>query len=137
MCNLASPAYLRQHGVPQSLDDLAHHRIVYYANNLRNQDAVWRYARGDTVRALPMRAALTVNSATFMVAAALKGLGIVQLSAPTCQRLLDSGELIEVLPAFAPPPLQVSLLLPHRRHIAARVEAVLSWIMQVTRPQML
>lgn len=137
MCNLASPAYLRQYGVPLSLDDLAHHRIIHYANNLRNEDAALRYASDGAVLTVPMRSAIAVNSGAFLQVACLKGLGIMQMSVPTCQRLIDSGELIEVLPEFTPPPLLVSLLLPHRRHIAPRVEAVLNWIIQVTRPHML
>lgn len=136
MCNLASPAYLKQYGVPLSLDDLAHHRLIHFAKNLRNEDAVLRYVHDGAVRAVPMRSAFVVNSGSFMQAACLKGLGIMQMSSPTCQRLIDSGELIEVLPEFRPPPRQVSLLLPHRRHIAPRVEAVLGWIIQVTRPHM-
>lgn len=137
MCNLASPAYLRQYGVPQSLDDLVDHRLLHYASNLRNEDAVLRYALDGVVRTTPMRSALAVNSGVFLQAACLKGLGIMQMSVPTCQRLIDSGELIEVLPAFTPPPLQVSLLFPHRRHVPPRVEAVLNWIIQLTRPSML
>ena len=137
MCNLASPAYLRHHGVPHSLADLAQHRIIHYASNLRNEDAAFRYAHDGAVRTVPMRSALAVNSGAVMKVACQEGLGIMQISATTCQRLIDSGELIEVLPGFAPPPLQVSLLLPHRRHIAPRVEAVMNWILQVTRPQML
>lgn len=136
MCNLASPAYLRQHGVPLSLGDLAQHRIIHYANNLRNEDAGLRYAHGGAVRTAPMHSALAVNSGTFLQLACLKGLGIMQMSVPTCQRLIDSGELVEVLPEFTPPALQVSLLLPHRRHIAPRVEAVLNWIIQAVRPHM-
>ena len=137
MCNLASPAYLRQYGVPLLPGDLAHHRIIHYANNLRNEDAVFRYVHDSALRTVPMRSALVVNGGTILQMACLKGLGIMQMSAPTCQRLIDSGELIEVLPEFRPPPLQISLLLPHRRHIAPRVEAVLNWIIQVTRPHTL
>lgn len=137
MCNLASPAYLQEHGVPLSLGDLAQHRVIHYANNLRNEDAGLRYAYGAAVRTVPMRSALAVNSGVFLQLACLKGLGIMQMSVPTCQRLIDSGELVEVLPEFTPPPLQVSLLLPHRKNIALRVEAVLNWIIQVTRPYML
>lgn len=137
MCNLASPAYLRQYGVPRSLGDLAHHRLIHYTGNLRNEDAVLRYAQDDAVRTVPMRSALALNGGTFFQAACLQGLGIMQMSLPTCQRLIDKGELIEVLPEFTPPPLQVSLLLPHRRHIAPRVEAVLNWTIQVIRPHML
>ena len=137
MCNLASPAYLRQYGVPLSLDELARHRILHYANNLRHEDAVLRYVRDGAVRTVPMRSALAVNSGAFLQAACVQGLGIMQMSVPTCQRLIDSGALVEILPELTPPPLQVSLLLPHRRHIAPRVEAVLNWIIQVARPHML
>lgn len=137
MCNLASPAYIKQHGVPRSLGDLSQHRIIHYASNLRNEGAGLRYAYDGTVRTVPMRSALAVNSGTFLQTACLKGLGIIQMSAPTCQRLINSGELIEVLPEYTPPPLQVSLLLSHRRHLVPRVEAVVNWIIQVTRPHML
>lgn len=137
MCNLASPAYLQKYGTPQSLDDLSQHRIIHYASNLRNEDAVFRYAQDGAIRTVPMRSALAVNSGTFLQVACLQGLGIMQMSVPTCQRLIDSGALIEVLPEFKPPALQVSLLFAHRRHVAPRVEAVLNWIIQVTRPHML
>ena len=136
MCNLASPAYIRQYGEPLSLGDLSLHRIIHYASNLRNEDAGLRYTHDGAVRVIPMRSALAVNSGTFLQSACLKGLGIMQMSVPTCQRLIDGGELVEVLPEFTPPALQVSLLLPHRRHIAPRVEAVLNWITQAVRPHM-
>ena len=137
MCNLASPAYLQKYGTPQSLDDLSQHRIIHYASNLRNEDAVLRYAQDGAIRTVPMRSALAVNSGTFLQVACLQGLGVMQMSVPTCQRLIDSGALIEVLSEFKPPDLQVSLLFAHRRHVAPRVEAVLNWIIQVTRPHML
>lgn len=134
-CNVASPAYLQQYGVPLSLEDLAQHRIIHYSN-MRNRDAGWRYTRDGCVQVISMRRALAVDSGAFLQAACLRGLGIIQASIPTSQHLIDSGALVEVLPEFTAPPIQVSLLLPHRRP-APRVEAVLSWITQVTRPHML
>ncbi|WP_460105516.1 LysR family transcriptional regulator [Pseudomonas sp. S3_H06] len=135
-CNLASPAYLRQYGVPSSLADLAGHRVIHYANNLRSEEAAWRYAVDGEVQSVPMVSALAINSGSLLLAACRNGLGIMQVSVPASQRLIDSGELVEVLPEFRPPPIQASLLLPHRRHVAPRVEAVLNWLTQVTRPYM-
>jgi DNA-binding transcriptional LysR family regulator len=137
MCNLASPAYLRRHGTPRTLADLADHRIVHYAANLRSDGAAFRYDVDGVVRTVPMRAALSVNSSTFLQAGCLNGLGIMQVAVPTNRRLIDSGQLVEVLPEFRPPPMQVSLMVPQRRHIAPRAEAVFNWIMQITRPVML
>lgn len=80
--------------------------------------------------------ALAVKSGVILQVTCLQGLGIMQMSVRTCQRLIDSGELVEVLPELTPPSLQVSLRLPHRRHIAPRIEAVPNRIIKVTRPHM-
>ncbi|MYN19136.1 LysR family transcriptional regulator [Rugamonas sp. FT107W] len=137
MCNLASPAYLNRHGTPRKLGDLAGHRIVHHAANLRSDGAAFRYEVDGVVRAVPMRAALSVNSSVSMQAACLNGLGIMQVAQPTNRRLIDSGELVEVLPELSAPPVQVSLMVPHRRHIAPRAEVVFNWIARVTGPCML
>ena len=44
--------------------------------------------------------------------------------------------LVEVLPRFTAAPLPVSLLYPHRRQLAPRVQAMLQWIAQVVAPQL-
>lgn len=136
MCNLASPAYLRRHAIPLSLEDLENHRIIHYTGTSHKEHAVFRYFQDGTTKAHPMPSAFSVNSGNFMHAACLSGMGIMQLSKPTCQRMIDDGSLIEILPDFIPPPLQVSLLIPHRMHTAPRVKEVLNWLTQTIRPHM-
>jgi len=135
-CNLASPSYIRQYGMPSSIEDLSHHRIIHYANNLHQEGAYFRYLSEGAVRAIPMRSALTVNSGSFLQAACLNGLGIIQISRPTNQRHIERGELVEVLPEFSGPLIPAAVLLPHRRHIAPRVDAVLNWIIKISRLHM-
>lgn len=43
MANAASPIYLREHGAPQTLADLARHRVVHYTPRLTSNDAGWEY----------------------------------------------------------------------------------------------
>lgn len=136
MGNLASPAYLAAHGTPHTLADLAGHRLVYYANNLRNEEASLHCMVDGVPQAVPMRSALAVNNSAFMQAACLHGLGIMQGALATNRRLIESGQLVEVLPASRLPPVPVTLLLPQRRHLAPRVEMVLNWIARVIRPSM-
>lgn len=137
ICNLASPAYLEHYGVPLEISDLANHRVVYYSSNLRNEDASFRYALGGDVLTARVNSALSVNSSVLMQNACLKGLGIIQASFSTNKRLIESGELVTLLPQYTAPPVQVTLLYPHRRHIAPRVEAVFNWITSISRPCML
>ena len=131
MVNVASPAYLREHGTPKSLADLAGHRIVHYAARLGLQGAGWEYEENGVARLLPMKASIAVNSTDAYQAACLAGLGLIQAPARGTRRLVDEGRLVEVLPAHVPPPMPVSLLYPHRRHVPPRVQAMLQWMEQV------
>jgi DNA-binding transcriptional LysR family regulator len=133
MRNAASPAYLRAHGTPMSLADLAQHRIVHYASGLGSQGAGWEYQDGDTTRVLPMQSAVVVNGTDAYQAACLAGLGLIQAPLHGMQQLVDEGRLVDVLPAFRAAPMAVSLLYPYRRQIAPRVQAILGWITQVVQ----
>jgi DNA-binding transcriptional LysR family regulator len=135
MRNVASPAYLRAHGMPRTLADLAQHRVVHYMPSLNAQGAAWEYVDGDGMRrAIPMRAHVTVNGTDAYQAAALAGLGLIQAPALGTDELVARGELVDVLPALRAPAMPVSLMLPNRRQLAPRVQAVMTWLTQVVSP---
>ena len=134
MRNVASPEYLRTHGTPTTLADLAQHRIVHYAAKLGTQGAGWEYQEDGTVRMHPMRSVIVVNGTDAYMAACLAGLGLIQAPVRGTQRLVDAGLLVDVMPDFTAAPMPVSLLYPHRRQIAPRVHAILNWIAQVVEP---
>ena len=136
MQNVASPAYLRSHGTPSTLADLARHRIVHYAAKLGTQGAGWEYLEDGVVRVHPMRSAIVVNGTDAYQAACLAGLGLIQAPVQGTQRLVDAGLLVDVMPQFNAAPMPVSLLYPHRRQIAPRVQAILNWITQVVEPSL-
>lgn len=137
MRNLASPAYLRAHGTPTRLADLAAHRVVHYAAKLGTQGAGWEYQKGGETHVHPMRCAVVVNGTDAYHAAGLAGLGFIQVPVFGSQHLVDSGALVEVMPRFTAAPMPVSLLYPNRRQLAPRVQAVLNWIAQVVSPCLL
>jgi DNA-binding transcriptional LysR family regulator len=135
MRNGASPAYLRAHGTPRTLADLAQHRVVHYMPSLNAQGAAWDYV--DAVgqpRSLAMRAQVTVNGTEAYQSAALAGLGLIQAPRFGIESLIASGQLVEVLPDFVAPAMPVSLMLPHRRQLAPRVQAVMGWLTRVISP---
>jgi DNA-binding transcriptional LysR family regulator len=134
MRNVASPAYLRAHGTPTTLADLARHRIVHYAAKLGTQGAGWEYQEDGGVRVHRMPSVIVVNGTDAYMAACLAGLGLIQAPVYGTQRLVDAGLLVDVMPDFTAAPMQVWLLYPHRRHVAPRVHAVLNWIAQVVEP---
>jgi DNA-binding transcriptional LysR family regulator len=78
-----------------------------------------------------MRHSLTVNGTDAYTAAALAGLGLIQAPARGLRRLVDAGLLVEVLPAFTAPPLPVTVLYAHRRHLPPRVAAFMQWLAEL------
>ena len=50
------------------------------------------------------------------------------------RHLVESGHLVEVLPAFTPPAMPVSLVYPQRRHVPPRAQAMLQWLADVVTP---
>lgn len=136
MCNAASPDYLRRHGTPRTLADLARHRVVHYAPALTAHEAAWEYRdpADGVVRTLPMRADVTVNGTDAYQAAARAGLGLYQAPMVGARSLIAQGALVEVLPVFTAAPMAVTLLYAHRRQLAPRVQAVMAWLTDVAAP---
>ncbi|PZQ60599.1 MAG: LysR family transcriptional regulator [Variovorax paradoxus] len=129
--NVASPAYIAAFGTPRTLDDLARHRLVRYSSTLGGAAPGWEYTENGEPRVLPMAAVLTVNNTFAYESACLAGLGIIQAPALGLQEWIDSGRLVELLPAYRADPLPVTLLYAHRRQVARRVQAFMDWVAAV------
>ncbi|MBV8619584.1 MAG: LysR family transcriptional regulator [Curvibacter sp.] len=126
--NCASPAYLERHGRPQNLQDLSQHLLVHYLPNLGGKPVGWEWMEGPVLHRLPMKGLVTVNSTECYQAACLAGLGLIQAPAAGLRPLVEAGLLCEVLPDFCAPPLPVSLVYAHRRHLPRRVQAFMDWL---------
>jgi DNA-binding transcriptional LysR family regulator len=129
--NVASPAYIAAFGMPDTLDDLSGHRLVCYSSTLGSATPGWEYVEGSEPRMRPMAAVLTVNNTFAYEAACLAGLGLIQVPSHGLQAHVDAGRLVEVLPAYRPEPLPVTLLYAHRRQVARRVQAFMDWVASV------
>lgn len=132
--NVASPAYLAAHGTPHTLADLALHRLVRYAPALGGGPALWEYMTAQGLSTLPMASVVTVTGTDAYRDACLAGLGIIQAPAYWLRPLIAEGALVELMPAFCAPPMPVSLVYPHRRHVSKRVQAFMDWMDAVLQP---
>lgn len=131
MVNLASPAYLAEHGTPVTLDDLDRHQLVHYATTLGSKPLGFEYPDGERWRFKPMRGAVTVNNAEAYYHACLAGLGLIQVPVT-----VERSALVEVLPQFVAAPMPVSLLYAHRRGLSKRLQALMNWLAQVIEPHL-
>lgn len=130
--NCASPAYLKAFGTPETLADLAQHRLIHFVGTLGSKSGGFEYTdAAGAPQSLAMAGALTVNNAEAYTAACLAGLGIIQVPQVGESEHLRSGALVQVLPQFLAPPMPLNLLYANRRHLSQRVRAVMDWLAQV------
>ena len=132
--NCASPDYLREHGVPQALEDLANHQLIHYVTTLGRRSAGFEYMDGATCRYVPMQGMLTVNNIDAYEHGCLAGMGIIQAPCSGLRHHIDAGRLVEVLPHYQAEPMPISLLYAQRRHVPARVQAFMTWLADVLAP---
>jgi DNA-binding transcriptional LysR family regulator len=136
MMNAASPAYLAQYGVPQTLDDLLRqgHQMVHYTSTLGARPSGWEYPEGDIYASLALPGAMQVNSVQTYHAAGLAGIGLIQAGYSALSRHIVSGDLVEVLPHLRPEPLAAWLVVAHRRNLSQRVRTFMGWLEGVLEP---
>ena len=132
----ASRDYLARHGEPHSPDDLEGHEMVGFASSRTGAVLPLEFMIDGRTReyTLPMRVSATSpdSCATF----AQLGFGLVQLPLARFADSLQKGEMVEVLRAYRPPPLSISLLYPRTRIVPSRLRVFIDWLEEVLVPQM-
>ena len=100
---VASRAYLRRAGTPQTPAELAQHNCLHYP---RSQDTpIWGFlpAQADPSEGainVPVRGSLAANNSEALREAALAGAGIALLPDFSAQASLRKGQLVRVLPGW-------------------------------------
>lgn len=136
LINVASPAYLARHGVPQGPDDLDRHWAVNYASPSNGRIEEWEWIEDGALHTRPVRGRVTVNSAEAYIACCLTGLGLIQIPAYDVRRHLEAGELVEVMPDHTAEPMPMTLLFPHRQHLSHRLKVFTDWLEALLKQEM-
>ena len=129
--NLGAPSYFAQHGTPLTPKDLEQHLAVNFFSSQSGRDMDWEYHENGTDHVLRMRSMISVSSTEAYTAACLAGLGLIQAPRLGVVELLASGALLEILPAWRPQALPVSIVYAHNRHMSARVRTFVDWVASV------
>jgi len=127
----ASPAYLRKHGVPKQLDDLASHEGVNYVSRTAGSVYPFEFMVDGELKEVALKGRVTVFGAEIYAASAIAGMGIIQVPRYRVATQLSEGLLREVLPQSPPPPMPVSVLYPHNRHMSPRVRVFVDWVTEL------
>lgn len=132
---VASPEYLKRHAAPERPEDLAGHNCIRYRWASDGITDIWKFEVDSGVAEVEVDGSLTVNDIDLALRAALDGVGVVQLPEKAVSHLIAEGKLVTLLPERAPLWGDFLLFYPSRRHVPAKLRAMIDFLKQSARSQ--
>lgn len=128
----ASPAFIQQYGLPESLERLTEYPLIMYRSapawHFRNSAGVEQ-----TISATPR---LLVDELSSAVGAVKSGLGIGNLPDYFVRELTESGEISVLFPQWHTPGRLVHLLYPNRDYLPLKVRLFIEFIMDKVKQEL-
>jgi DNA-binding transcriptional LysR family regulator len=122
----ASPAFLEQHGTPQTFSDLANF------NCLRTSNIVGRNAWEAELNGVHYKVDATGNfagnSADAVYKAALVGLGIARLSTYIVADQIASGALIRLFPEYSQKHADIAVIFANKRNLSPKIRVFVEFL---------
>jgi DNA-binding transcriptional LysR family regulator len=123
---VASPDYLKRHGTPASLDDLAKHNCL--AISSEGSQRGWTFRQNGKNLTLKVTGNMVCNDGAALHEWALAGKGIAWRSMWEVGSAIESGKLVTVLDEFAAPGTDVYAVFAQRRHLPLRIRAFVDFL---------
>jgi DNA-binding transcriptional LysR family regulator len=123
----ASPGYVKSHGLPASVEDLAQHRCI----NLRLPSGrifEWEFKIDGELRKFVPQARLTFNDADLVLQAVLAGEGIAQMPGYLIRDELRAGALVPLLVQYAPDDGAHYICYLSRAHLPSRMRVFIDFM---------
>ncbi|WP_334188427.1 substrate binding domain-containing protein, partial [Noviherbaspirillum sp.] len=123
---VASPAYLKRHGTPASLDDLARHNCL--AISSEGSQRGWTFRQNGKNVTLKVGGNMVCNDGAVLHDWALSGKGLAWRSMWEVSTDIQSGRLTTVLDEFAAPGNDIYAVFAQRRHLPLRIRAFVDFL---------
>jgi DNA-binding transcriptional LysR family regulator len=115
---VASPEYVRQHGAPETPDELLTHQALMQGTE------AWRFIDGDKTISVHPQGRFKADNGTALVAAAVAGLGVAALPDFLIDDHLASGALVPVMTLYPPPEAGIFVVRPPGQFPARKVRVL-------------
>jgi DNA-binding transcriptional LysR family regulator len=128
---VGSPAYFAKRPPPKVPADLLQHRCIR-ARMGSNKIYRWEFEKRGQTMMIDAPGSLTLDEGGLIREAALASVGLAYLAEHTIAPDIASGRLVTVLQDWTPPYPGLSLYFAGRRHIPARLRALIDLIRELT-----
>src|SRR6202043_3798651 len=115
---VASPDYIREHGTPETPDELLAHQALMQGTE------TWQFIDGDKTVSIHPQGRFKADNGTALAAAAVAGLGIAWLPDHLIEGYLDSGSLVPVMTRYPVPTAGMFVVRPPGEHSTRKVRVL-------------
>jgi len=130
----ASPEYLRRHGTPRTLAELAQHNCLTTTADFAMS---WAYRAADgSAGSVRVSGRYACDNWEVLRDWALAGLGIALKSTWDVRRHLEDGSLVPLLPGYTfASDVAIWAVYPHRRHLSAKTRVFIDFLAESFGPE--
>jgi DNA-binding transcriptional LysR family regulator len=130
MIVVGAPSYFASHPVPRVPHDLLQHTCVR-SRLASGRVYHWEFERHGETLAIDVSGPLVLDEGGLMKQAAIAGAGLTFLPEPMVRDALTDGRLVQALDDWTPPYPGLCLYYPGRRHVPAKLRALIELIREI------
>lgn len=126
---VAAPAYLAEHGSPETPAELAQHQCLHYTN-VSHREGWTFYGRDGKAHNVQIRGQLCANNGEVLKQAAIAGMGLALLPDFEVVDALEQGALVRVLPEYSAQTVAVYAVYPSRQFLPEKTRVLVDFLMK-------
>jgi DNA-binding transcriptional LysR family regulator len=123
---VAAPGYLKRHGTPRTLDDLARHNCLAISN--QGSQRGWTFRADGKFVTLKVQGNMVCNDGAVLHDWALAGRGLAWRSMWEVGHEIEAGRLVPVLDHYAAPGNDIYAVFAQRRHLPLRIRVFVDFL---------
>ena len=123
---VGAPSYLKRHGEPKTLADLARHNCLVISSE--GSQRGWTFREGGKNTVLKVSGNMACNDGQVLHEWALAGKGLAWRSMWEVGSAIEAGKLQTVLDGYSAPGNDISAVFAQRRHLPLRIRAFVDFL---------
>ena len=121
---VASPDYIREHGMPETPEEIVSHEALMQGTE------AWRFMDSDKIITVRPQGRFKADNGTALVSAATAGLGVAYLPDCLTYEYVISGALVPIMTRYPPPPAGAYVIRPPGQHPARKIRILTEFLIE-------
>ena len=121
----AAPRYLREHPIPQRVEDLSWHNCLTHSYVGKS---LWHFEQDGDQVSVPVQGNISANEASTLLQATIAGAGVAMLPSYQAGPHIQNGELVRLLAHAEPRRMNMYAVYASRKHMPSALRSLLDFL---------